>query len=216
MRPNARALRSARHARSVCPGTREQRVRLVGRDPPGGRRHSGAAPYPQCGFAAREGTNTGVLWSGCRDSNPGPSVPQTDALTKLRHSPQAGEPTGRRARSAVRDPHDPLIEPVQEIDGDTSREHLQMPRHRRQVFLGRRAGIAHPQLRRVAVSVSTVASTPRPQVGQVPSARTVDGERNRSHVVHQGTLSTPRPRPAGRRGAGGSLRASGCGPTRTG
>ena len=25
--------------------------------------------------------------SGCRDSNPGPSVPQTDALTKLRHSP---------------------------------------------------------------------------------------------------------------------------------
>ena len=26
-------------------------------------------------------------WSGCRDSNPGPSVPQTDALTKLRHSP---------------------------------------------------------------------------------------------------------------------------------
>ncbi len=28
-----------------------------------------------------------LLWSGCRDSNPGPSVPQTDALTKLRHSP---------------------------------------------------------------------------------------------------------------------------------
>ena len=25
--------------------------------------------------------------SGCRDLNPGPSVPQTDALTKLRHSP---------------------------------------------------------------------------------------------------------------------------------
>ena len=26
-------------------------------------------------------------WSGCRDLNSGPSVPQTDALTKLRHSP---------------------------------------------------------------------------------------------------------------------------------
>lgn len=26
-------------------------------------------------------------WSGWRDSNPRPSVPQTDALTKLRHSP---------------------------------------------------------------------------------------------------------------------------------
>ena len=28
-----------------------------------------------------------LKWSGCRDLNPGPSVPQTDALTKLRHSP---------------------------------------------------------------------------------------------------------------------------------
>jgi hypothetical protein len=28
--------------------------------------------------------------SGCRDLNPGPSVPQTDALTKLRHSPFHG------------------------------------------------------------------------------------------------------------------------------
>ena len=27
------------------------------------------------------------LLSGCRDLNSGPSVPQTDALTKLRHSP---------------------------------------------------------------------------------------------------------------------------------
>jgi hypothetical protein len=26
-------------------------------------------------------------WSGWRDLNPRPSVPQTDALTKLRHSP---------------------------------------------------------------------------------------------------------------------------------
>jgi hypothetical protein len=35
------------------------------------------------GFAGVQGYS----WSGCRDSNPGPSVPQTDALTKLRHSP---------------------------------------------------------------------------------------------------------------------------------
>src|SRR5215470_3527990 len=27
------------------------------------------------------------VWSGCRDLNPGPSVPQTDTLTKLRHIP---------------------------------------------------------------------------------------------------------------------------------
>jgi hypothetical protein len=26
-------------------------------------------------------------WSGCRDLNSGPLVPQTSALTKLRHSP---------------------------------------------------------------------------------------------------------------------------------
>src|SRR5690349_12221731 len=30
------------------------------------------------------------FWSGWRDSNPRPSVPQTDALTKLRHSPCGG------------------------------------------------------------------------------------------------------------------------------
>jgi hypothetical protein len=35
-------------------------------------------------------------WSGWRDSNPRPSVPQTDALTKLRHSPCAGESTSAR------------------------------------------------------------------------------------------------------------------------
>jgi hypothetical protein len=28
-----------------------------------------------------------LMWSGRRDLNPGPSVPQTDTLTKLRHVP---------------------------------------------------------------------------------------------------------------------------------
>ena len=32
---------------------------------------------------------TSNYWSGCRDLNPGPLVPQTSALTKLRHSPQS-------------------------------------------------------------------------------------------------------------------------------
>ena len=102
MRPNARALRSARHARSVRPGTREQRVRRVGRDPPGGQRPSGAAPYPQCGLAAREGQNTGVLWSGCRDSNPGPSVPQ-NRRARIAHLPRCPKMTSdlRKQRSAV-------------------------------------------------------------------------------------------------------------------
>ena len=36
-----------------------------------------------------------VYLSGCRDLNSGPSVPQTDALTKLRHSPLwSGHSTG--------------------------------------------------------------------------------------------------------------------------
>jgi hypothetical protein len=32
------------------------------------------------------------LQSGCRDLNSGPSVPQTDALTRLRHTPWRLEP----------------------------------------------------------------------------------------------------------------------------
>jgi len=35
----------------------------------------------------RSGASDALCWSGWRDSNPRPSVPQTDALTKLRHSP---------------------------------------------------------------------------------------------------------------------------------
>ena len=34
----------------------------------------------------------GLLWSGCRDSNPGPLDPQSSALTKLRHSPSCQSP----------------------------------------------------------------------------------------------------------------------------
>ena len=35
----------------------------------------------------RQRYSSGEIQSGWRDSNPRPSVPQTDALTKLRHSP---------------------------------------------------------------------------------------------------------------------------------
>ncbi len=35
--------------------------------------------------------------SGCRDLNPGPSVPQTDTLTKLRHIPPRHDINSRGA-----------------------------------------------------------------------------------------------------------------------
>jgi hypothetical protein len=34
--------------------------------------------------------------SGRRDSNSGPLVPQTSALTRLRHAPRSGHPSGHR------------------------------------------------------------------------------------------------------------------------
>ena len=34
-----------------------------------------------------DGAAGNITWSGRRDLNPGPSVPQTDTLTKLRHVP---------------------------------------------------------------------------------------------------------------------------------
>ena len=48
------------------------------------QRDGGAVP---ASARAAESTVGRGVESGCRDSNPGPSVPQTDALTKLRHSP---------------------------------------------------------------------------------------------------------------------------------
>ena len=49
---------------------------------------------PKC-QPAEMGFYLGFYWSGCRDLNSGPSVPQTDALTKLRHSPLgSGHSTG--------------------------------------------------------------------------------------------------------------------------
>ena len=56
-----------------------------------------ATPRPgrQVGACQEEGGLVGpVCWSGRRDSNPRPLVPQTSALTRLRHAPKRGD--GRR------------------------------------------------------------------------------------------------------------------------
>ena len=71
--------------------------------------------------------NRCTVWSGCRDSNPGPSVPQTDALTKLRHSPRRGESRSRPSRHGVPEPLPHLHEPVSEIHGQGPGEQLEMP-----------------------------------------------------------------------------------------
>src|SRR3981081_2001429 len=75
----------------------------------------------------------------------------------------------------------------------------------------------------VASSVATAAwawppSTVRPHVGQVPSARTDGGDRNRSQVAHQGTTPVSRPAitRAERRGDAGTPRRGGGAPARAG
>jgi hypothetical protein len=86
----------------------------------------------------RQGRNPRGLvfrWSGCRDSNPGPSVPQTDALTKLRHSPSTRR--ARRACDVTRggcrgsevgdEPLDALKDAVGEVDGERDEEELEVP-----------------------------------------------------------------------------------------
>src|SRR5947209_5655439 len=61
-------------------------------------------------------------------------------------------------------------------------------------------------------------STVRPHVGQVPSARTHGGDRNRSQVAHQGTAPVSRPAITReeRRGGAGTPRGGGCGRERGG
>jgi hypothetical protein len=73
-------------------------------------------------------------WSGCRDSNPGPSVPQTDALTKLRHSPSTWcAPDGRwysqgcGNSEVLYDPFDALKRPVAEVDGERAEHEFEVP-----------------------------------------------------------------------------------------
>src|SRR5256885_14141759 len=75
----------------------------------------------------------------------------------------------------------------------------------------------------VASSVAAAAwagppSTARPHVGQVPSALTDGGDRNRSQVAHQGTAPVSRPAITReeRRGGAGTPRGGGCGPGRGG
>src|SRR3954468_3658100 len=93
---------------------------------------------------------TCTCWSGCRDSNPGPSVPQTDALTKLRHSPlllsgrvYAGRLT--RLRPSAEEPLDALVEAEAQVHDHREGEELEVPRDRRELlvvfvrFRGRRA-----------------------------------------------------------------------------
>ena len=75
-----------------------------------------------------------MIWSGCRDSNPGPSVPQTDALTKLRHSPSARTCVGRapvgdatRGSEQPNEPLDTLQRAIAEVHGNRAEEQLEVP-----------------------------------------------------------------------------------------
>src|SRR6478735_4857343 len=84
-----------------------------------------------------------VLLSGCRDLNPGPLVPQTNALTKLRHSPFRGRsvdggaraPSGQSGSELVREPLDPLPRAEAQVQGERSGEQLEVPRDRAERFL---------------------------------------------------------------------------------
>ena len=98
------------------------------------------------------------------------------------------------------EPADALVQAVPEVDRDPPASSLRChgiggsppPRSAR----SGRADVA-PRPRRPAARTS----------GHVPSGVTVDGERNRSQSVHQGTSAL---RPAGRRGGGRSPRGDGC------
>ena len=76
-----------------------------------------------------------LCWSGCRDSNSGPLVPQTSAQTKLRHSPYfcAGEPTQRprNLRRRIRrseQPADHLDRAPCQVHGNGADQQLEVPR----------------------------------------------------------------------------------------
>ncbi len=79
---------------------------------------------------AEMGFYLGFYRSGCRDLNSGPSVPQTDALTKLRHSP-----CGPLTLPAASNPRpgsgeqrsDALDQPPSEIYGGGQHEYPEVP-----------------------------------------------------------------------------------------
>ena len=81
--------RTARAPRAWCPGRRSAR-RTPGSARCGGRR--GRSGSSGCGRSGppRSWRGEPTTTSGRRDSNPRPPVPQTDALTKLRHGPCRG------------------------------------------------------------------------------------------------------------------------------
>ena len=82
------------------------------------------------GRPLKTGPDLRIYWSGCRDLNSGPSVPQTDALTKLRHSPcgPLTLPAGPNPRpgSGEQGP-DALDQPPSEVDEGGRHEHPEVP-----------------------------------------------------------------------------------------
>ena len=161
---------------------------------------------PTVAASNRRAPDLRSCWSGCRDSNPGPSVPQTDALTKLRHSPLR-HPSGPRRRCYRSTAGSAGCSRMRRAAGARARRATRCP--------GRRGTRGRRRPRRPAASGATGSaassssssgggagacrtartprvrappgSTARPHAGHVPSVRTVDGERKRSHVSHQGT-----------------------------
>src|ERR1700674_1417409 len=96
-----------------------------------------------CSVVVRGAALSWAWWSGCRDSNPGPSVPQTDALTKLRHSPatrgvrRTGDAIcGLGCSELVGDPFDALEGPVSEIEGEGAEHELEVPGDGGKRFVG--------------------------------------------------------------------------------
>src|SRR5690606_28001480 len=76
-----------------------------------------------------------IMWSGWRDLNPRPSVPQTDALTKLRHSPFGGVmlPAGGGGADSGRglgseEECDALDGPPAQVDDRGGQEQPEVPR----------------------------------------------------------------------------------------
>jgi hypothetical protein len=123
------------------------------------------------------------LWSGWRDLNPRPLVPQTNALTKLRHSPLA----------AVWPPAESSCALSQNRPSTHSIPcHARYPRYtaRAPASILRCHGIGPGSSSSSPADTGACArpaSTALPHDGHVPSRRTVDGDRNRSHASHHGT-----------------------------
>ena len=98
--------------------------------------------------------------------------------------PKGTTPT-RGHSELVRHPLDALPCPVPEVHGQSSPEKLEVPRDRSEVVVVDEIGRAGSACR-TGVDGS-------PTVGQAPSARTVDGDRNRSQVAHHGTVPFQHP-----------------------